>query len=91
MTIPQAIVASALIVGAAILGSKVIAPYQIVNSRALLLWRLNTITGDVRVCDPYHRAQAVSQAQSERSAHPGTLSDAEVLGTAPDENQQVCK
>jgi hypothetical protein len=85
VTLPQAIVIGALIVAAGIVGSKMVAPYQIVNSRALLVWRLNTITGDVRVCDPYHRAQ------TERSGHPGVLSDAEVMGTSPTETQQVCQ
>lgn len=50
MTVPQAILAGAGIIGIAIIGSQLIAPYRIVSGPALV-WRINTVTGEVSGCD----------------------------------------
>jgi hypothetical protein len=49
MTVQQSIIVGALIVGASIIGSRLVAPYQMASGPALI-WRLNTITGEVREC-----------------------------------------
>jgi hypothetical protein len=41
---------AAAMIAAAILGSKLIAPYQIAAAPGGVLYRLNTITGDARQC-----------------------------------------
>ena len=49
MTVQQSIVLAALILGASVIGSRLVAPYQLTSGPALL-WRVNTITGEVREC-----------------------------------------
>jgi hypothetical protein len=49
MTIQQSILAAAGIVGACIILSQLMTPYQMASGPALI-WRLNRITGEVREC-----------------------------------------
>jgi hypothetical protein len=49
MTVQQSIVLAGLIVGMSIIGSRLVAPYQLTSGPAFL-WRVNTITGQVREC-----------------------------------------
>jgi hypothetical protein len=49
VTVQQSIIIGAPIVGASIIGSRLVAPYQMASGPALI-WRLNTITGEVREC-----------------------------------------
>jgi hypothetical protein len=49
MTVQQSILFGAVIIGASIIASRVVAPYQMASGPALL-WRINTITGEVREC-----------------------------------------
>jgi hypothetical protein len=50
MTIPHAIVIGALIIAASIIVTRIIAPYQIASGTAIV-WRVNTITGSVELCN----------------------------------------
>jgi len=54
LTPVQSIVAAALIIGASIIASRVVAPYDftvgVSESGEAVLWRVNTITGDTEVC-----------------------------------------
>ncbi|MGH7118770.1 MAG: hypothetical protein ACREFP_07245 [Acetobacteraceae bacterium] len=50
MTIQRAILIGAAIVGAAIICGRVVAPYQIASGTAVV-WRINTLTGTVRLCN----------------------------------------
>jgi hypothetical protein len=50
MTIQQAILIGAVIVGGSIIAARVIAPYEIASGTAVL-WRVNTITGTVQLCN----------------------------------------
>lgn len=50
MTIQQAILASAVIVSAAIIGARFVAPYEMTTSGQVTVWRLNTVTGAVDLC-----------------------------------------
>jgi hypothetical protein len=49
MTVPQSIFIGAALIGASIVASRLLAPYQLVSGPALL-WRINTLTGEVREC-----------------------------------------
>jgi hypothetical protein len=51
MTTPQAALISSLIIGASIIGAKLIAPYQLASGN-VAMWRLNTVTGSVTLCNP---------------------------------------
>jgi hypothetical protein len=50
MTIQQAILIGAIIVGGSIIAARVIAPYEIASGTAVL-WRVNTLTGAVQLCN----------------------------------------
>jgi len=54
LTPVQAIVAGALILGASIIASRVVAPYDFAvgmsESGEAVLWRVNTTTGETEVC-----------------------------------------
>jgi hypothetical protein len=54
MTVPNAVVVGAAIVGVAILTTRMIAPYQIssagTSESGPFVWRLNTLTGAVTIC-----------------------------------------
>ncbi len=54
LTVPRALIIGAVIVGAAVFGSKLVAPYQMSNVEAAdytrIIWRLNTITGNIQMC-----------------------------------------
>jgi hypothetical protein len=50
MTIPQAIIIGAFIVAASVVGSRLVAPYEITSGTAIA-WRINTITGAVELCN----------------------------------------
>ena len=51
LTVPCAILIGSAIIGGAIAGAPIIAPYRIaaINSSDLV-WRLNTVTGEGRLC-----------------------------------------
>ena len=49
MTVQQAIMFGALVVGASIFGSRLVTPYQMATGPAFV-WRMNTITGEMREC-----------------------------------------
>ena len=50
MTNPQAILIGAGVIALAVLGSRLIAPYQIVSGTAVV-WRVNALTGKVELCN----------------------------------------
>lgn len=50
MTVPQAILAGSSIIAAAIVGSQFVAPYRLASGTADV-WRLNAITGEMRLCN----------------------------------------
>lgn len=47
---PLAIVAGAAIIALSIVGSSLLTPYQVSSSPAGV-WRINTITGDMQLCN----------------------------------------
>lgn len=55
MTTPHAIIVGASIIGATVFAARLVAPYEL-TSGPTTIWRLNTITGDIRLCDPWTRA-----------------------------------
>jgi hypothetical protein len=66
MTVQQAILIGAAIIGVSIIASRVIAPYQFSSAMGadgtLLVMRYNTITGDAQICVPVAvKGQAVPQ------------------------------
>lgn len=68
MPLSHALVVSATIVAASILGSKLIAPYQVSTAGIIggytFVWRVNTITGTVRLCKPASRASQIAAAKA---------------------------
>ncbi len=50
MTIPQAIVVGSFIVAVSIIVARIIAPYEL-SSGTAVVWRINTITGAVELCN----------------------------------------
>lgn len=63
LTLPEAVVIGAVILAMSIIGSKLVAPYQI-SSGPSFLWRLNTITGDIRICSPGDFMQRTADAKA---------------------------
>jgi hypothetical protein len=59
MTIPQAIIAGAVIIAGAIIGSRFAPSYQMATftSGGSAVWRINAISGDVDVCTDGTSAQ----------------------------------
>jgi hypothetical protein len=57
MTAPQAVVVGAAIIAAAVVGSRLLAPYEFAAGPGPM-WRLNTVTGDIcnynATCIPKH-------------------------------------
>jgi hypothetical protein len=49
MTVPQSIIVGAALIGASIISARVLAPYQLASGPAFL-WRINTMTGEIREC-----------------------------------------
>jgi len=49
MTTSQAIIVGAIIIGASIIGTRIIAPYEFTSGPAYI-YRLNTMSGNVREC-----------------------------------------
>ncbi len=50
MSTPAAVLAGSIIIGLAITGTRLIAPYQIASGTAVV-WRVNTVTGDTVLCN----------------------------------------
>lgn len=50
MIVPQAVLVGSLIIAGSIIGTKLMAPYQL-SSGPAIVWRLNTVTGEFQVCD----------------------------------------
>jgi hypothetical protein len=50
MTIPQAILIAAGIIGASIIVARIVAPYTL-SSGTAVVWRINTVTGSVELCN----------------------------------------
>jgi hypothetical protein len=67
LTPVQAIVATALILGASIIASRVVAPYDfavgVSDSGEAVLWRVNTVTGDTEVCRTLGNLHRVKQSE----------------------------
>jgi hypothetical protein len=51
LTVPYAILLGAIVIGGAIAGAPLIAPYRFTGD-ARDMWRLNTVTGEGRLCRP---------------------------------------
>jgi SLT domain-containing protein len=50
MSIQHAIIVGSLLIAAAIVGSRLMAPYQVASGTAIA-WRINAITGAVELCN----------------------------------------
>jgi hypothetical protein len=54
MTLTQAILIGSVVISASVLGSRVLAPYEIAPGRNLdgspIVWRLNVMTGKIEFC-----------------------------------------
>jgi hypothetical protein len=50
LTVPQAIMVGSTIIAAAIIGSQFVAPFRLASGTAVV-WRLNAVTGDMRLCN----------------------------------------
>jgi hypothetical protein len=50
MSVQTSIVIGAIIIGSAIVAARIIAPYQVTSGTAIA-WRLNTVTGEVKLCN----------------------------------------
>ena len=61
MTIERAIIIGSLIVGASIMATKLIAPYQMASGTGIS-WRINTITGSVLLCTSYIEAEEMDRS-----------------------------
>jgi hypothetical protein len=63
----QAIVAVALILGASVIASRIVAPYDLAvgvsDSSEAFLWRVNTITGDTEICRTLGNLHHVKQSE----------------------------
>ena len=73
LTPVQAIVAAALILGASIIASRVVAPYDfavgVSENGEAVLWRVNTITGDTEVCRTLGNLHRVKQSEVFELSH----------------------
>jgi hypothetical protein len=50
VTVPQAILIGSAIIALAIVGSQFVAPYRLASGTAMV-WRLNAVTGEMRLCN----------------------------------------
>jgi hypothetical protein len=69
----QSIVAAALIIGASVIASRVVAPYDfavgVSDSGEAVLWRVNTISGDTEVCRTLGNLHRVKQSEVFELSH----------------------
>jgi hypothetical protein len=69
----QAIVAAALIIGASVIVSRVVAPFDFAvgmnDSGDAVLWRVNTITGDTEVCRTLGNLNRVKRSEIFELSH----------------------
>ena len=67
LTPVQSIVGAALIIGASVIASRVVAPYDFAvgvnESGEAVLWRVNTMTGDTEVCRTLGNLHRVKQSE----------------------------
>jgi len=76
LSVTQAIVAAALVIGASVIASRVVAPYDFAvgmsDSGEAVLWRVNTITGDTEVCRTLGNLHRVRQSEVFELSHAST-------------------